>query len=46
MANEARSLPASLFGLVKPEPEAAPLVVSSDVLVMMLRMVARSGRFC
>jgi hypothetical protein len=39
MPNETRSSPVSLFGAVKPTLEQAPLVISSDLLVMMLRMV-------
>jgi hypothetical protein len=39
MLDETRSSPASLFGAVKPTLEQAPLVISSDLLVVMLRMV-------
>lgn len=39
MADETRSPPNSLVGPLKPQPEAAPLAVSSDLLVMMLRMI-------
>ncbi len=39
MANETRPSPVSLFDAVKPTLEQAPLVVSSDLLVVMLRMV-------
>ena len=39
MADETQSPPSTLFGSIKPEPKAAPLAVSSDVLVMMLRMI-------
>lgn len=39
MADERQSLPKSLFEAVKPDLESVPLVVSSDILVMMLRFV-------
>jgi hypothetical protein len=39
MADEKRSAPTSLFEAVRPNLEAAPLIVSSDVLVIMLRIV-------
>ena len=39
MADETPSPPIRLVAPGKPEPEAAPLAVSSDVLAMMLRMI-------
>jgi hypothetical protein len=39
MADEVKSLPASLFETIRPDLASVPLVVSSDVLVMMLRLV-------
>ena len=39
MANEKKCLPTSLFEAIRPDLASVPLVVSSDVLVMMLRLV-------
>lgn len=39
MANEKENLPTSLFEAIRPDLASVPLVVSSDVLVMMLRLV-------
>ena len=39
MADEKRSAPTSLLAATKPNLETVPLVVSSDVLVLMLRFV-------
>jgi hypothetical protein len=40
MADEKQRLPATLFEAVKPDAATAPLIVGSDVLVMMLRIAS------
>lgn len=39
MADERKYLPTSLFEAIRPDLASAPLVVSSDILVVMLRLV-------